>query len=554
MHAVLFCVIAALVTMTIGCKKSEPPTSQTPLLEAKIKRFAPTVLIGDVTRLSQADQQALRKLIQAAQIMDRLYLRQTWSGTEALMERLTKDTSPEGKARYRYFLINMGPWSGLDRNEPFIDGVPPKPPQANFYPDDITKTEFEAWVSSLSEQEQKSARGFFHTIRRDAQGRLKAVPYNEEYRDLLEPAAALLREAAVLTSIPTLKDYLTKRADAFLSNDYYDSDVAWMHLDSAIDVTIGPYEVYLDELFNYKAAFEAFLTLRNDQETNRLSMFSSHLQEIENNLPIEPRYRNPKIGAMAPIRVVDEVAIGGEARAGVQTAAFNLPNDERVTATYGSKRVMLKNVQEAKFQKVLLPIAELAVDPAQRAQIAFEPFFTHILAHELMHGLGPHNITLNGRQTTVRQAMRELSSALEEAKGDISGLFALQFLIDRGILPAAMEQPLYTTFLAGVFRSVRFGINEAHGKGMALQFNYLFDEGAFTFNEAQGTFGVDYAKIKMAVRKLTGEIMTLQAEGDYEKAKVLLDRYAVIRPPMQRVLDRLGDIPVDIAPSFPLEP
>lgn len=554
MRTVLLLSSIIMIAVMSGCKQNEHHAASPTALEAKIKRFAPTVITGDTSRLSQGDRNALRKLIQAAGIMDQLYFRQSWSGNQAMRDRLEKDTTAGGQERYRYFMINMGPWSRLDHNEPFIEGAPPKPPRANFYPDTMTKEEFQSWVATLPEQEKKMATGFFSTIRRDAQGKLKNVPYNEEYRGLLEPAATLLREAAALTTTPTLREYLTKRADAFLTNQYYDSDVAWMKLDSPIDVTIGPYEVYMDELFNYKAAFEAFITLRNDEETAKLSMFSAHLQEIENNLPIETRFRNPKLGALAPIRVVDELAIGGEARAGVQTAAFNLPNDERITEAFGSKRVMLKNVQEAKFQMILVPIAALLLDSTQRSAIAFEPFFTHILAHELMHGLGPHTITVNGTQTTARQAMRELSSAFEEAKADISGLFALQFLIDRNILPATMERPLYTTFLAGVFRSVRFGINDAHGRGMVFQFNYLTDEGAFTANEATGTFAVDYTKIKEAVRKLTGDIMTIQAEGSYDKAKAMLDRYAVIRPAMQHALDKLAALPVDIAPSFPLAP
>jgi len=332
------------------------------------------------------------------------------------------------------------------------------------------------------------------------------------------------------------------------------SDVAWMKLDSPIEPTIGPYEVYMDKLYNYKAAFEAFIALRDNEETARLERFASKLQEIENNLPIDPRYRNPKLGALAPIRVVDEVATGGEARAGVQTAAFNLPNDERITGAMGSKRVMLKNVQEAKFREILTPIARVAIDPAQQPWIAFEPFFTHILAHELMHGLGPHNITVQGRKTTARQEMKDLSSAFEEAKADISGLFALQYLIDRGVVDSSMEQPMYVTFLAGVFRSVRFGITEAHGRGMALQFNYLMDAGAFEYDESAGTFRVNFDRIKDAARKLTGEIMTIQAQGDYASAKQMLDRGAVIRPPMGRVLDRLAAIPVDIEPHFPLSP
>jgi hypothetical protein len=361
-----------------------------------------------------------------------------------------------------------------------------------------------------------------------------------------------MRQAAALTDNVSLKKFLNLRAEAFLTNDYYASDVAWMELDSPIEPTIGPYEVYMDELFNYKAAFEAYITLRNDVETKKLELYSRYLQEIENNLPIDAKYRNPRLGALSPIRVVDEVMIGGEARSGVQTAAYNLPNDERITTAKGSKRVMLKNVQEAKFNSVLIRIAEKVLDADQLSKLTFEPFFTHILTHELMHGLGPHSITVAGKQTTVRQAMRDLSSAIEEAKADISGLFALQFLIDKGIVDKSMEEPLYVTYLAGVFRSVRFGINEAHGKGMALQFNYLLDEGAFEYNKQNGTFRVNFARIKDATTKLTSVILRLQAEGNYAGVKTLLEKYAVIRPEMKSVLASLTEIPVDIEPRFAL--
>ena len=523
-------------------------------LEAKINRYAPATISGDTTRLSPGDRQALRKLIQAARMMDAIYLRQVWSGNEELLQKLRQDSSPEGKLRLRYFHINCGPWSSLGHDEPFIEGVPtPKPPPANFYPSDMTKEEFTTWVKSLPESEQAKATGFFYTIRRDPKGALTTVPYNQEYSDLLGPAAQLLREAAALTDNASLKTFLTQRAEAFLSNDYYNSDVAWMDLNSPIEPTIGPYEVYLDGLFNYKAAFEAFITLRNDEETAKLARFSGFLQDIENNLPIDPLFRNPSLGASAPIRVVDEVAIGGEARAGVQTAAFNLPNDERVVSEKGSKRVMLKNVQEAKFQSILLPIADRVIDPSQRHLIAFEPFFTHILAHELMHGLGPHNITADGTRTTVRKAMKEIGSALEEAKADAAGLFALQYLIDKGHLPKSMEEQMYVTYLAGVFRSIRFGIKEAHGRGMAFQFSFLNDQNAILPDTASGTFRVDIPAMKQAIRDLTGMIMTLQAKGDYSTAKILLERKAVLHPSVEKALDRLKDLPVDIAPTFPLE-
>lgn len=537
--------------LALSCTSRKTETAMDPLAQ-KAARFVPATITSDLTRLTPGDRAALDALIAAARVMDTLYRRQVWSGNEELLRKLEEDTSPAGAARLAYFRINQSPWSQLDHNEPFIEGVPnPRPPMANYYPLDMTKEEFQTWLATLPAADQHAATGFFTVIRRAPDRTLTIVPYNVEYAPELARAATLLRTAASATTNASLRTYLEKRADAFLSNDYYDSDVAWMDLDSPIDVTIGPYEVYMDELFNYKAAFEAFITLRNDVETDKLARFSGLLQEVENNLPIDPRYRNPKLGAMAPIRVVDEVMVGGEARAGVQTAAFNLPNDERVTAAKGSKRVMLKNVQEAKFAKILTPIAAVVLDSAQRGAIAFEPFFTHILAHELMHGLGPHAITVDGKQTTVRQAMRELSSAFEEAKADISALWMLQHLIDNGHLDRSTEEPMYVTYLAGVFRSVRFGINEAHGRGMAFQFNYLTDAGAFIHDSTSGTFRVDLAKIKTAVRDLTGLIMTVQAEGDYASAKQLLNRYAVVRPPMAAALKKLEAIPVDIAPVFP---
>ncbi len=544
--------LALLLVALLGCSKTDMDTKNKMDLSAKIKRFAPAEITADISGLSEGDRKALAKLFEASALIDRMYTRQVWSGNEALRTTLQADTSPEGKERLRYFNINMSPWSSLDDNAPFIEGVPERPVHANYYPDDMKKEEFEQWLATLPPGEQEKATGYFHTIRRGADGKLKTVPYNEEYKEFLEPASKLLHEAAALTSDKSLKNYLTRRAEAFLSNDYYASDVAWMELDSPIEPTIGPYEVYMDELFNYKAAFESFITLRNDAETHNLQKYSQYLQEIENNLPIEKKYRNTKLGELSPIRVVDQVMVGGEAREGVTTAAFNLPNDERVVKEKGSKRVMLKNVQEAKFTKVLTPIASVALQPGQQSLVAFQPFFTHILAHELMHGLGPHNITVNGKTTTVRQELKELSSAFEEAKADISGLFALQYLIDKGVVEQSTEESMYVTYLASSFRSVRFGINAAHGKGMALQFNYLMDEGAIVFNQAAGTFGVDLAAMKVATKKLTGEIMTIQAEGSYEKAKALLGKYGVIRPSMQGVLDKLKDVPTDIEPNFPL--
>jgi hypothetical protein len=518
-------------------------------LETMTRRFAPVDIAADVSALPPNERRALAKLIDAAKVFDALFLRQVWAGNETMLMDLVRDPSDTGRARLRYFLINKGPWSRLDEGESFIPGAPAKPDAANFYPAGATKAEVEAWINSLPDPERRRATGFFTTIRRGPDGRLVAIPYSTEYQGELATVATLLNEAAALTSQPTLKNFLEKRAAALIGNDYYDSDVAWMELDATIEPTIGPYEVYEDEWFNYKAAFEAFITLRDDAETQKLARFSGELQEIENNLPIDPKYRNPKLGALAPIRVVNTVFSSGDANRGVQTAAFNLPNDERVVAEKGSKRVMLKNNQEAKFRTVLQPISKVALAPADQSHIAFEAFFTHILMHELMHGLGPHNIVVNGRATTVRQEMKEVSSALEEAKADVSGLFALQFLVDRGKLDKTFNDTMYRTYLASMFRSIRFGITEAHGRGVAVQLNYFLDNGGVTV-APDGTFAVNAERIRQNVIDLTRDIMTMQALGDYAAAKQMIEKMAVVRPPVQVILDKLKDVPVDIEPRF----
>ena len=517
-------------------------------LQTMAARFAPTEIGADLSKLSDTDRRVLAKLVEASKIVDALFLRQVWAGNEAMLLDLVRDGSPLGRERLHYFLINKGPWSRLDHNQGFVPGAPAKPVAANFYPEGATKAEIERWIESLPEAERSRATGFFTVIRR-AGNTFTLVPYSVEYQGELARAAALLRDAARIATEPTLKTFLAKRADAFLSNDYYDSDVAWMELTGAIEPTIGPYEVYEDELFNYKAAFESYITVQDAAETAKLQKLAAELQDIENHLPIEPKYRNPKIGGLAPIVVVNEIYAAGDGNRGVQTAAFNLPNDERVVREKGAKRVMLKNVQDAKFAKTLVPISRVALSPDDQKLLSFDAFFTHIVVHELMHGLGPHSITANGRQTTVRQELKETYSALEEAKADISALFAIQHMIDKGVMPKALESSLYTTFLASAFRSIRFGVNEAHGRGIAIQLNTLLDQRGVVVNP-DGTFKVDPGRIKEGIAGLTRDIMTIQAEGDYAKAKALGERMGVVRPAVQKVLDRLTSVPVDIEPKF----
>jgi hypothetical protein len=564
MKAIVYClflgVLATLSIPSYAQNGADVPNAQQ--LQAMISRFAPTRLQVDTSGLTPGDKQALPKLIEAARILNDVYMRQLWSGDVALYHQLEKDQTPLGRARLHYFWINKGPWSDLDDYKAFLPGVPPrKPLGANFYPEDMTKEEFESWANTLSPEKKAEATGFFTVIRWSGSGadkHLMAVAYSEEYKDDLTRAAGLLRDAAKLTENNTLKKFLNLRANAFLSNDYYESDLAWMDLDAPLDITIGPYETYNDELFGYKAAFEAYVNLRDEAESAKLAALTPHLQDIENNLPIDPKYRNPKLGAAAPIRVVDEILATGDGAHGVQTAAYNLPNDDRVVAQKGSKRVMLKNVQEAKFHSVLLPIAQMLLAKNEIADVKFEPFFTHIVAHELMHGLGPHEITVNGRKTNPRLELKELYSAIEEAKADVTGLFALQYMMDHaqqmgvtGVLQSdeAAQRQLYTTYLASSFRSMRFGLNEAHGKGTAMQFNYFLDKGGFVENPV-GTFSVNMAKIKTAVADLDHDLLTVEAQGDYAGAKKMLDELGVIRPPLQKALARLQGIPTDIEPIF----
>ncbi|HXE91357.1 MAG TPA: hypothetical protein VNK82_10380 [Terriglobales bacterium] len=525
-------------------------------LAAMAGRFASTDLVVDVSHLTPGDRAALGKLIEAARIMDMLQLEQRWSGNPALYEKLKRDTTPLGRARLHYFWINKGPWSALDDNQAFVPGVPAtKPLGANFYPPDATREELEKWMAGLPPNEREQAQWFFTLIRRGPGGKLRIVPYSDAYKPHLTRAAKLLREAAALTTNASLRKFLNLRADAFLSNDYFESDVAWMDLDSPVDVTIGPYETYNDELFGYKAAFEAYISIRDEKETEKVRFFAGHMQELEDSLPIPAEHRNPKVGALAPMVVVNEVFGAGDGNMGVQTAAYNLPNDERVVQQKGAKRIMLKNVQEAKFQKTLVAISKVVLPPAAQPDLDFESFFTHILAHEITHGLGPQQIKVAGRETTVRQELKEVYGTIEEAKADVTGLFVLQHLMDRGLLKNTLgqgeqaERRLYHTYLASAFRTLRFGVTDSHARGMAIQFNYLRDKGAYVLN-ADGTFSVDFAKVKAAVRDLDRDLLMIEATGDYAGARKMIESLSVIRPEMQAVMDKLKDTPTDIEPVF----
>ena len=557
--------IPLLMAAAVGSACAAPQAA-TPATAAQLTtmsaRYAPVALTADTAHLSAGDRQAIAKLVEAAKLVDVLQLRQRWSGNEALWAALKKDKSTLGQARLNYFWINKGPWSVLDAHASFMPAsyagiaIPAHKPEAgNFYPQGATKASLETWMNGLPADDKQQAQWFFTTIRAGKDGKYHTVKYSDEYPVELKQLAKLLDEAAAATDNASLKKFLSLRAKAFLDNDYLPSDFAWMDLDAPVDITIGPYETYNDELFGYKAAFEAYVNIRDQAETQKLNFFAKHMQELEDNLPLDARYRNPKVGALAPMVVVNQVYGAGDGNMAVQTAAYNLPNDERIISARGSKRVMLKNVQEAKFKATLTPISKLVLTPEAQQDVDFNSFFTHILAHEIMHGLGPHATTVDGKASTPRQDLKEAYSTIEEAKADITGLFALRYMMDKGQLNDTLgqgdvaERKLYNTFLASGFRTLHFGLTDSHARGMAIQMNYILDKGGFV-SLGDGRFGVDFSKIKQAVIDLDREFLTIEATGDYARAKDLMTKYVVIRPEVQVALDKMKAVPNDIRPEF----
>lgn len=565
-------------------------------LQKQLSRYAPVSLNVELTGLTNSDKEALVFIVKAATVMDEICYLQSWYSNPALRDWLKEhaDTSELNKLKWSYYQINGSPWSSLDDDEAFLTTADSairllskatrtvrewkgleyraafpilKPAGANFYPPDMDKMEFNIWNNSLGKDQQKEATSFFTVIKRHSEyildsgllndkvgssKELYTVPYSQEYKSLLTKAADLLHKAGDISDSTSLKKLLHSKADAFLSNDYYDSDIAWMELDSKLDVTIGPYETYEDKLFGYKATFEAYIGIRDDEATAQLKLFGDNLQLLEQNLPMDSAYKSKSVNA-APIRVIQLLYNSGDVK-GPQTLAFNLPNDERIVNDRGTSMVMLKNVSEAKFNRILLPIAGACVVVEQQELVDFESFFTHTICHECCHGIGPHTITLpNGEKSTVRMELQEFHSALEEAKADIVGLWALRFLISQDMLSESLLKSMYVSFLAGCFRSVRFGLEEAHGKGQALQFNWLYEKGAFVLH-SEHTFSVDFSKIEGAVEGLSREILTIQAQGDKEAAGLLLQKYGVMTEPLKFALEKLENIqvPVDVAPTFPI--
>jgi hypothetical protein len=518
-----------------------------PDVPQRVAQLPKTVIDYDRALLNDNERQVVQKLIEASKFIDEIYWLQVSEGNPSLRDQLSKGTSPLERAAYEYFLINRGPWDRLKEDEPFI-GKTKKPAGAAFYPPDMTKEEMEKYIAAHPDQKE-ALQGLFTIVRREGD-KLVTFPYSKYYANQLGPAAEKIREAAALTNNPSLKNYLTRLADAFGKDNYRDSDMAWMDLTGPIEVVIGPYEVYEDALFNYKAAFESFITVVDRGETDKLSVYAQHLPGMEKNLPIPDEYKNPNRGTESPIRVVQELYTAGDARRGVQTAAFNLPNDEFVREKKGSKKVLLKNVMDAKYRLSGAPIANRVLTPEQRNLLNFDAYFNFVLFHELSHGVGPGMIEQNGQRTDIRFLLKDTYSAIEECKADVLGIWNILYAKEFNLLPNFSEEQLFATYAGLHFRSMRFGIDEAHGRGTAVQWNWLREKGAIV-PAADGTFSVDMAKMRAGVRSLATELLTLQATGDYARAQRLLSKYGVSNPEIEGVIAKLKDIPVDITPVFP---
>ncbi|MFA6003010.1 MAG: peptidase [Elusimicrobiota bacterium] len=521
------------------------------VMRDKVAQFAPVSVGVDLAKIAPAQRFTLKKIIDAARYIDAIYLRQVAAENPQWRNQIAAD--PKLSDTLAYFDIMYGPWDRLDGNQPFW-GAKLRPQGAAFYPEDLTAKELEAYIAQHP-KEKEALSSYFTVVVRDG-ARLQAVPYSEAYSDRLRPAAKLLEEAAAGAPDQRLAAFLRARAKAFLSNQYRESDMAWMDLgDGDIEIVIGPYEVYNDDLMGYKAAFEAFVTLRDQEASKELAKIQSFIPALDQALPLAPEYRGPRRGLESPISVVDVLYNAGDNRAGVQTLAFNLPNDEFVREKKGSKKVMLKNIGKAKFEKILVPIARALVRPDQVGKVTFEAFFNHTLVHEVSHGIGPGSLTLNRNgkavKTTVNQELKDLYSTIEEAKADAIGLFGTLFLIDQKLHPETFREEVYATFLGGFFRSVRFGANEAHGQANAIQFNYLKEKGAIE-KGADGRYAYAADKMPGAVKDLVHDLLLIEARGSYSGAREFIAKYGKLPPDLVEQLAGLQGIPTDLRLSFPI--
>lgn len=520
---------------------SDGPAASNATLAERIAQFAPVTITADISGLPEGEKAALDKIIEAAKLLDPIFNRQAYAGYEELEKTLSGD-------KLTYFQIMRGPWDRQDHHHPFAIDIP-RPKGAGFYPEDLTAEALDAYIDAHPNQ-KKQLLGLFTVVERKGD-KLVAVPYAKEYAEWLRPAAQKLREAAALTKNASLRKFLRSRATAFLTDQYYQSDVDWMDLDSRVEVTIGPYENYEDLLKTAKTAYEAFVTVADPDASAKLDKYKGLLPSMEQNLPVPDAVKNVR-GKKSPIRVVDLVFASGDARKSVQTIAFNLPNDEKVREEKGSKKVLLRNVINAKYERLLKPIALSVMHAKHHPHITADGFFNEVLFHELSHALGPGKITVDGKEMEVREALQETYSALEECKADVMGAHNVLFMIKQGEFPATFRPDILTTYFAGLFRSVRFGVAEAHGKGAAIQINYHLKSGAAVYDAKTHTFSLDLAKLEKSISDLTRDLVMVQHNGNKPAAQKMLDTFGIMSAPMKGALDKLGDLPVDLRPTYPL--
>ncbi|MCL7979854.1 MAG: peptidase [marine benthic group bacterium] len=539
------------VALLVACGGGEPEVAMEtgPTMADRVAQFAPVTLDFDASLLDDRQKRVMRRLVEASDHLDAIYRLQVWRGNAEPSAILPNEDTPEAAAIRDYYELMYGPWDRIADDEPFVSGVGSKPAGAGSYPEDMTKEEFDEWIG-LNRGDAEAFTSYYTVIERD-NGGLRAVPYSQAYVDHLEAAAGALRDAAEYADNPSLERFLRLRAESFLTDDYFDSEIAWMRLeDNLIDPTIGPYEVYEDNLFGYKASFESFIGFRDPEASAQLASLAARLPDLERALPIPDEHKYLDRDFTSPISVIDLVYGAGETRPGVQTIAFNLPNDPRVRETEGSKKVMLRNVIRAKFETNLKPIAAQVLIPEQADRIGFEPYFTRVLVHELAHGLGPDYVTGNP-DLTVNKALQEHYSALEEAKADAVGTHSLRVLVERGDYSQDFYEEVLIDHVADMFRCVRFGATEAHGLGCLTQFNYLRSAGAITWDERTGRFAADLDVMPGAISDLAGQYLLLQATGDRAGAAAFLERYGEMSPEMEAAIERLdGVVPVDIRPSY----
>jgi hypothetical protein len=549
--------LALVALLPLGCAGESgdeaAPDPAAEGMQARLNQFEPVTLGFDESLLDADQRRVVRELVETSRHLDAIFRVQAWRGNADAASLLPQGDDPESAAAREYYDVMYGPWDRLLGEEPFIEGVGHKPHGAGFYPEDMTREEFEEWIAANPDDEE-AFKDETTLIHRTEDGDLVAVPYREAFAGHLEAASENLLAAAERASNPTLKRFLELRAGALLSDDYYDSDVAWMRLsNNLIEPTLGPYENYEDQLFGYKISYESFIGLKDPAESERLAGLVANLPALEAALPIPDEHKYLDRSFTSPISVVTLVYASGEARPAVQTIAFNLPNDPRVREAEGSKKVMLRNVIDAKFETILKPIAEQVLVPEQAAKISVDPYFTRVLMHELAHGLGPDYVT-GQPDLTTRQALQDRYAAMEEAKADAVGTNSLRVLTEKGEYDQAFLEEVYIDHVADMFRCVRFGVTEAHGLGCLTQFNFLRDRGAITYDEATGLFAADLEVIPVAIAELAHVYLMMQATGSYEGAGQFIERYGAISPEMRGSLDRLAEtVPVDIRPHYAVE-